>query len=122
MTAKFDNFNLRIQHNYNYSKKVTFSKLYKTSFPKLNKMEKFYQINIENCLCSDNKLATSNFGIDVPCFHRLHLGASFQNLDELNIPRIFQYYHLKIDYDFLPKETNPAGEDVDEKKIIYSKQ
>lgn len=68
----------RIQHNYAYIKKITKHKLENTDEKDLQNQILFYETDIESCNCGNNKLESANFMIDIPCFHRLQLGAEFQ--------------------------------------------
>ena len=68
------------------------------------KQVEFYNTTVENCNCSENKAISQMLHIDVPCSHRLYLGATFPDIPELNIVRNNQYEKLEIRINLMPTE------------------
>ena len=118
MNSKFQNINKRIQHNYNYIIKLTREKYEKMSQTSLNDFITYYKTTEEQCLCSDNKLASSNYKIDIPCYHRLRFGATFPETPVINLDLSHSYSNLEVEYEFIPDEDNPENELTDEINYI----
>ena len=69
----------------------------------LQSMCDHYGTTVGECNCSDNKLESANFEIDIPCCHRLFLGETFPDLPEIKF--IFEYDNtLNYETIFAPAE------------------
>ncbi|KAK8837682.1 hypothetical protein M9Y10_036217 [Tritrichomonas musculus] len=81
----------------------------------MNKMCSYYQTNVDSCLCSENKLESSNFGLDLPCSHRIFKGKEFPALPETRF--CFDGYNeLNYESTYIPGEINHHRKGYDEKK------
>ena len=56
----------------------------------------FYETAINHCLCGENKLESSIYQIDIPCIHRIALGAVFPPLPKINLIPTLDYSTLEI--------------------------
>ena len=75
---KIHNFQKEIEHNFNYNKRKTFNHLNSILLGnRINQEITFYKTTIDYCQCSENKLLSSNFHLDIPCCHRIFLGFEF---------------------------------------------
>lgn len=88
---KYEQVESRIKHNYSYIKRKTKFKPIRYGFTQSISLCDHYKTDIKNCLCSDNKLESANFRIDIPCFHRLLFGAEFEKVPQMsfNFPKFF---------------------------------
>lgn len=120
MNEKFININQRIKHNFNNLKRNTQNKLKSLNPITVEQMIIHYKTAKEHCLCSYNKLASSNYKCDVPCFHRILKGATFPEIPQLNLKLSHQYNELKIEYDFIKAENGPPNEMTEEINYIVS--
>ena len=110
LNFKYQNINKSIINNYNYIKRKTNSNLkQKIDMNKIDSMCLFYETDESKCLCGENKLESSNYQIDIPCIHRLHKGAEFPPVPQIE----FNFEHIcnncltiqpeKCNSDLLPK-------------------
>ena len=60
----------------------------------------FYDTSIDNCNCGQNKLEASNYKIDIPCMHRIAIGAIFHNFPIINLNFSPKYPNLQIEHEF----------------------
>ena len=60
----------------------------------MNNMIVFYDSKVEECNCGNNKLLSSIYKTDIPCIHRLKLGATFENPPTLNT-QFHCFYNFK---------------------------
>ena len=118
MNSKFLNINQRIQHNYNYTKRKTSEKVKNINHETFEFMCIHYSTSKKFCLCSENKLVSSNLKIDIPCSHRLSKGETFPDLPKINLNLIHQYSNLEIIHEFVPAEKTQEDEKTDEMKYI----
>ena len=95
LSMKYAMTNDRIQHNYNSRIRKMNSRI----DIEMHRHITFYHTTIHHCDCSENKLESANYNIDIPCSHRLFLGAEFPNLPELIIQQNLQYDQLEIEID-----------------------
>ena len=72
-----------------------------------------YKTTVETCLCSENKVESSNYKLDLPCFHRIFLGARFEPLPVMNFNFSENYKGVTVERDFLPEETNIENDEQD---------
>ena len=88
---KYEQVESRIKHNYSFIKRKTKLKPIRYGFTQSISLCDHYKTDIKNCLCSDNKLESANFRIDIPCFHRLLFGAEFEKVPQMsfNFPKFF---------------------------------
>ena len=84
LNSKYEMIDQRIQHNYAYIKRITKHKLENIDEEELKNQILFYETDIGSCKCGNNKLESANFMVDIPCFHRLHLGAEFNDCPKMN--------------------------------------
>lgn len=106
---KYMNVNKRIAHNYYYLKNKTVKMMKSFDDACMQNMIAFYQTSINECACSNNKLASSNYRIDIPCVHRLRIGSQFPELPECELQLNFQYNDIIMDFDFLQEAENYVG-------------
>lgn len=115
LSKKFIEISNRIKHNYNYLKNATKAKRSMYSDDELQKMCHYYHTTLDECLCSDNKLESSNYEIDLPCFHRLFKGKKFPDLPETNF-NFDDFNQLNYECAFIPGEIIHHPKGYDEKK------
>lgn len=101
-TLKIHSLNKRIQHNYNSAKRNTQKKMQKASVDKMKRKQEFYSTTLTSCKCSENKLLSSLLGINIPCSHRIALGAQFPDVPLLEIEFSKQWNELKVEYNVIP--------------------
>ena len=101
LDSKYQKINLRVKHNYNYTKNATIKKMQNTNQAEMLKMITFYETTEGHCKCGENKLQSSNFKIDIPCMHRLAIGEQFQQLQSLFLNLQSQYNRIVVDHCFL---------------------
>ena len=121
INQKYININNRIQHNLNSLKTRTLNKLKKLSMFDLLHQITFYETTVNKCNCGQNKLESSNYQLDIPCMHRLYLGAVFPTFEPININTELQYDSIKLDIDVIPIEENNSESDCmqDEKEYAF---
>ena len=98
MNEKYKNLIHQIKHNYNSLKSRTIKEMKKITNDQMEKMIFFYETSIQSCQCSQNKIESQNYQVDIPCMHRIHLGAEFPALPDIEIDPELQYNTLEIDY------------------------
>ena len=81
----------------------------------LVKMCDYYHTTIDSCLCSENKLESANFELDLPCCHRLFKGKEFPTLPEIRF-NYDDYNELNYESTYVPGEIHHHGKGYDEKK------
>lgn len=96
LNSKYINYNDRIKHNYSYLKQKTLNKYLATNRLEMEKMKVFYETNENTCLCSENRLESHIYNLDIPCRHRLSLGVQFPSINIVNINPTLQYDSLII--------------------------
>ena len=69
-----------IKINYARAKRVTMKALKQKSESRMRDEIRFYHSSIDKCECGENYLISSILEIDVPCSHRIFLGAIFPPL------------------------------------------
>lgn len=112
LQSKYENLQSRIIHNYNYLKNLTIKKMNMHKPEEIRSMCVHYQTSIDSCLCSENKIESSNYKLDLPCFHRMFLGSNFDILPELSFEFSKEFNSLYIDQPILlPEETANENED-----------
>lgn len=82
LSKKIIEISNKIRHNYIYLTNTTKAKRNMDCDFKFQKMCHYYHTTLYECLCSDNKLKSSNYEIDFPCYHRLFKGRKFPDLSE----------------------------------------
>lgn len=82
MNEKYKNLIHQIKHNYNSLKSRTIKEMKKITNDQMEKMIFFYETSIQSCQCSQNKIESQNYQVDIPCMHRIHLGAEFPALPD----------------------------------------
>ena len=90
--------NDKILHSYNHLKRKTTNKQTNMTFDTLRRQILFYQTTIDNCQCGDNKIESSLHGIDIPCVHRIKLGAKFPECPRVKLVLNEKFDKLIIDY------------------------
>ncbi len=100
LDSKYFKINERIQHNYRFSVNSTISRLHNAEPNEIEKMIAFYDTMPESCLCGQNVLTSSNYKIDIPCMHRISIGATFPEFQKIDLSLVNQYAEMKIDYVF----------------------
>ena len=83
LSIKFTTVNDRIKHNYSYLKSKTLRKLKTTRPQEMRRMISYYETTCEKCNCSENKLESSIYSVDIPCSHRLFMGTQFPDLPQI---------------------------------------
>ena len=114
MNSKFLNINQRIQHNYNYVKRKTIERQKNTNPMTFDAMCKHYKTTANHCFCSENKLISSNLKIDVPCSHRISMGATFQDFPDVFLNLNHQYAKLEFTHEFVNAQETQGNETTTE--------
>ena len=103
---KIHNFQKEIEHNFNYNKRKTFNHLNSILLGDRIKQEiAFYKTTVNNCQCSENKLLSSNFNLDIPCCHRIFLGYEYPDFPEIELNLNSEPSELIVDYVKIQSET-----------------
>ena len=91
-------------------------KLKRIPIEKINQTCAFYDTTADQCLCSENKLESSNYRCDIPCYHRLFKGAIFPEKPKIHLELENQYDLLEInDDDILESIETRVGGVIDQK-------
>ena len=77
---------------------ITTNKQINMTFNTLRRQILFYQTTIDNCQCGDNKIESSLYRIDIPCVHRIKLGAKFPECPRVKLVLNEKFDKLIIDY------------------------
>ena len=93
-----------IQHNYYFEKKQTIKHYNSIVYNRIDNEIENYSTDKDHCLCSENKLLSSLLNIDIPCCHRIHLGAEFPETPTSEILLINDTNSLIDKYDPLEPE------------------
>ena len=101
--SQIQNFNMKMHHNY---RKVT-SDIKKTKEKELHIEEKchFYQTKLLSCNCGETILYSNMFKCDIPCSHRVYLGAKFPIINDIDFGLKNQFNELILDVNDDTKET-----------------
>jgi len=92
----------RIRHNYSHIIANTLKKQKATDLETMILQQQYYSTTVDGCHCSQNKLIAEILGVDVPCSHRIAIGAKFPDCPSLNIEIKQQVTELKFDLNLLP--------------------
>ena len=77
-----------------------------------------YQTTKEQCQCNENKIFSAIFKQDIPCCHRVLLGANFPSTPKIQ-PKIHQQWDkLEVKYNFIQNENEVIQEDPNDKQYI----
>lgn len=57
----------------------------------------FYNSSLESCECGETVLYSNMFKCDILCSHRIHLGAQFQKIDDIDLSIENQFNELFLD-------------------------
>lgn len=114
LDAKYLSINDRISHNFNYLKNKTKKKLSKTSTNTMNQLCAFYDTTEDKCLCSENKLESSNYDINIPCYHRLFKGSAFPKKPTINLELDLQFENLEIKTEIIQSNETQVSELIDQ--------
>lgn len=77
LTINEKSFNQKIRNNYNHIKHCSIQKQQNMDREKMDNQKDFYNTQIDNCFCSDNKLPSQLMKVDLPCCHRIDCDAQF---------------------------------------------
>lgn len=120
MNDKYKNIVNQIKHNYSSLKLRVLKEMKKFNKQQMEQMIAFYDTSIESCQCSQNQLESANYQMDIPCMHRVYLGAEFPALPDIEIDPELQYDTLEIDYDLDTTEENIHHDCLhDDKEYAY---
>ena len=114
LNTKFSNLNEVISHNYNRLKNITQNKLIFTTKRRMSDMIEHYGTTKTNCFCSENKVESSCYGIDIPCSHRLEKGGEFPEKPKIHLELEDQFNELKLDFSFIKNSNNKNNSIKDE--------
>ena len=95
-----------IKINYARAKRVTLTTLKQKSEARIRDEIRFYHSSIDKCECGENHLISSIFDIDIPCSHRIFLGAKFSplNLQHMIIIKP-QWNNLEFEFSIINDES-----------------
>lgn len=92
------------------SKKKTIDHYRKIVLTRIDLESESYNTKEDYCDCSENKLLSEILRIDVPCCHRLNLGAQFPPCPEIILNRHSNNNDLKVIFNILEEDlTNPEN-------------
>ena len=93
--SQIHNFNMKMHHNY----RQVICDVKKTKAKELHFEEKchFYTTKLHSCNCGETVLYTNMFKVDVPCSHRLYLGALFPDIKDIIFNLQNQFNELILD-------------------------
>ena len=114
--------NSRIQHNFEFLRGNTYKKLKTFTEDKMHLQLGFYATTVDKCSCGDNKLISAILGVDIPCCHRIALGAVFPLCPKLDISLSNQWNELVYDFNELPPIIEVQKSDADDmvKKYVVN--
>ena len=113
LMKKSQTFEKCMKANYSRAQAVTKAYASNISATRMQDEQQHYQTTVHKCNCSENKLLSSMLSIDVPCAHRLQLGAIFPTCPAV-IPTIKQQWTtLEIKYNIIPPDTSPTVTNAD---------
>ena len=70
----------------------------------LKRQIKFYESTKKTCLCGQNKIESSLYGIDIPCVHRIFLGEQFSECPNIKLELNEKFSNLEIKYDIIKSD------------------
>ena len=114
LTKKVKNCQDSIIHNYNHTKHQTRKRLSQTLPERMNEECRYYETSIDTCKCSENKVIEASMCIDIPCSHRLSLGASFLPLQPVSLVLKEQWKTLCVKFNALPPEVGVQALSIDD--------
>ncbi|NLZ73129.1 MAG: hypothetical protein GX905_04840 [Bacteroidales bacterium] len=97
MMQKAQSIEGSIRKNYNRIKHDTLQ-FSKAQNDRMNSWIKYYSTTIDNCNCSENRLESAMLGVDLPCSHRVYLGASFPACPKIKPTVKRQWDKLEISF------------------------
>jgi hypothetical protein len=101
LTMKIHQSNDHVNHNYNYLKNKINETLHKTSPERMSQLRQNYNTTKDHCGCNETKLESAMLGIDIPCVHRVSMGAAFPECPTLKFELKEQWKKLEIEYNEL---------------------
>lgn len=113
LTINEKSFNQKIRHNYNHIKHCSIQKQQNMDREKMDNQKDFYNTQIDNCFCSDNKLPSQLMKVDLPCCHRIDCGAQFPPCPHFSIHLDEQFDHLECSVQPIDAEDDSL-KDLDE--------
>ena len=90
--------NNKITHTYNHIKRKTTTKKINIVNDTLRRQISYYQTTIDKCQCGDNKIESALYGIDIPCFLRISLGANFPECPKVKLVLKEKFSNLAVEY------------------------
>ena len=93
--SQIHSFNAKMHHNYRIL--TCEIKNSSQSDSHINEKCQFYNSNLESCDCGETVLQSNMFKCDIPCSHRIHLGAQFPSIDDIDFQIENQFNELIID-------------------------
>ena len=72
---KSNNIDKNIRRNYNTAKRKTFQHQAKVLLQRIEEEISYYESTRDHCHCGENKLLGAIYIMDLPCIHRIKLGA-----------------------------------------------
>ena len=82
----------------------------------------FYHSKRYRCPCNENVLVSSMLGIDVPCCHRVKLGALFPPCPIVRLTLSNQWINLNIEYCVVADDIDISDADEDYYDKLYIKE
>lgn len=80
----------------------------------MNHLCAFYDTTEDKCLCSENKLESSNYDINIPCYHRLFKGSAFPKKPTINLELDLQFENLEIKTEIIQSNETQVSELIDQ--------
>lgn len=118
LNSKFSKINDRIKHNFSYSKRLTINKFKNTKVDDMKSMVLFFETSLDNCLCGQNKLESANYKIDIPCYHRISLGAQYPQCPRVVFELNDQFNELIIEHEEKENLVGKISSEKDEYNYI----
>ena len=117
---KSQNIQESIERNYARVKNETNKQVKRIENQRMLEERSFYNTTFVSCDCGENKLTSALLGIDIPCSHRVSMGAPFQPCPIVNLSISQQWKSLIIDKHILPAEplANPGTMEEFDKNFI----
>ena len=94
----------RIKNVYNNEKRRVSNRVKMVSREIFEKELDFYKPKIEECTCGETALVSSMLRLDIPCSHRVFLGAKFPELPKINLILTPSMKGCKFKYTLIDRE------------------
>ena len=103
--------NERIHSTYNNQKRKILKRVKMLPKERMESEIQFYETKIDTCLCGDTALMSAMLRINIPCSHRIKLGASFPCLEDVEFELIPSTTKCTFKYTIIEREPPKTNEE-----------